>query len=167
VSEESRHASLTHQAQTRIWEWSIVIKAISLKQPWATLVITGAKKYETRSWKTGHRGALAIHASRSFSAQLARLCQHEPFRSALLAAGYKKASELPRGVLLGTVELLEVCSTDDIDPRTLSATELAFGDFRPRRFAFKLGDPARWKKPLAMQGQLNIFDVDLSDQGEF
>ena len=70
-------------------------------------------------------------------------------------------------MLLGTVELLEVCSTDDIDPRTLSATELAFGDFRPRRFAFKLGDPARWKKPLAMQGQLNIFDVDLSDQGEF
>jgi hypothetical protein len=147
--------------------WSIVIKAISLKQPWATLVITGAKTYETRSWKTGHRGALAIHASRSFSRQLARLCQHEPFRSALLAAGYRKASELPRGMLLGTVELVEVYSTNDMDPRTLPATELAFGDFRPQRFAFKLGEPVRWKKPLPLPGQLNIFDVELSDQREF
>ena len=40
------------------------IKAISLWQPWANLIAVGAKKYETRSWKTNYRGALLICASR-------------------------------------------------------------------------------------------------------
>jgi activating signal cointegrator 1 len=124
-------------------------------------VILGAKLYETRSWNTSHRGRLAIHASRSFSEQLARLCLHEPFRSALRGAGYRDGWDLPRGVILGSVELVEVHATDELDPRSLSATELAFGDFRPRRFAFQLANPKRCDPPLKMTGQLNIFEIDL------
>jgi hypothetical protein len=137
------------------------IKAISLKQPWATLVILGAKLYETRTWKTSHRGVLAIHASQSFTDAAARLCQHEPFRSVLRAAGYRSGCDLPRGVVLGTVELVEVCPTDELDPRELSARELAFGDFRPRRFAFKLVNPVPWEPPVTMPGQLNIYEIDV------
>ena len=139
----------------------MIIKAISLKQPWATLVILGAKVYETRSWKANYRGPLAIHASRSFTEQLARLCAHEPYRSVLQRAGYKCGWDLPRGVILGTVELVEVYATDELDPRTLSATELAFGDFRPRRFAFQLANPKAWDPPLKMAGQLNIFEINV------
>ena len=40
------------------------MKAISLWQPWATLIATGAKIYETRSWDTRYRGPIAIHASK-------------------------------------------------------------------------------------------------------
>ncbi|KQO04623.1 hypothetical protein ASF12_13925 [Paenibacillus sp. Leaf72] len=38
------------------------MKAITIIQPWATLIAIGAKQYETRGWSTKHRGALAIHA---------------------------------------------------------------------------------------------------------
>jgi hypothetical protein len=39
------------------------MKALSLWQPWATLVALGVKKLETRSWSTTYRGPLAIHAT--------------------------------------------------------------------------------------------------------
>ena len=39
------------------------MKAITLTQPWATLVAIGAKRIETRSWATKYRGPLLIHAA--------------------------------------------------------------------------------------------------------
>lgn len=38
------------------------MKAVTISQPFATLVALGAKTLETRSWATKHRGDLAIHA---------------------------------------------------------------------------------------------------------
>ena len=42
------------------------MKAISIHQPWASLIAFGEKRFETRSWKTDYRGPLLIHASRTF-----------------------------------------------------------------------------------------------------
>lgn len=39
------------------------MKALTLWQPWASLIALGEKRYETRSWATSYRGLLAIHAS--------------------------------------------------------------------------------------------------------
>lgn len=39
------------------------MKALTLWQPWASLVALGEKKIETRTWSTTYRGTLAIHAS--------------------------------------------------------------------------------------------------------
>lgn len=39
------------------------MKALTLWQPWATLVALGVKTIETRSWSTSYRGPLAIHAA--------------------------------------------------------------------------------------------------------
>jgi hypothetical protein len=41
------------------------MKAITLHQPWATLVAIEQKKIETRSWPTSYRGPLAIHAAKT------------------------------------------------------------------------------------------------------
>lgn len=40
------------------------MKALTLYQPWASLVAIGAKRIETRSWNTKYRGPLAIHVSK-------------------------------------------------------------------------------------------------------
>lgn len=39
------------------------MKAITIWQPWASLLACGAKQYETRSWATSYRGPIAIHAA--------------------------------------------------------------------------------------------------------
>ena len=41
------------------------MKAISVKQPWASLIISGIKDIENRKWKTNYRGRVLIHASNS------------------------------------------------------------------------------------------------------
>lgn len=42
------------------------VKALSVRQPWAWLVVRGTKPVENRTWSTPHRGPLVIHASRTF-----------------------------------------------------------------------------------------------------
>lgn len=39
------------------------LRTLSLRQPWAWLVVNGYKDIENRSWRTNHRGPLLIHAS--------------------------------------------------------------------------------------------------------
>ena len=40
------------------------MKAITVLQPWATLLVTGKKHIETRSWKTNYRGEILIHTGK-------------------------------------------------------------------------------------------------------
>ena len=39
------------------------MKALSIKQPWASLIAHGIKDIENRTWKTNFRGRIYIHAS--------------------------------------------------------------------------------------------------------
>lgn len=41
------------------------MKAISIKQPWASLIAHGIKDIENRSWRTNYRGRVLIHAGAS------------------------------------------------------------------------------------------------------
>lgn len=40
------------------------MKVITIKQPWATLIMQGYKRFEFRSWQTKYRGDLLIHAGK-------------------------------------------------------------------------------------------------------
>ena len=133
------------------------MKALSLAQPWATLVLLGAKRYETRSWQTPHRGPLAIHAAATFPPAARVLCRLPPYRGVLEAAGLGDWRRLPRGVLLGTVQLLAILPVELLPP--LSPEEEAFGDYRPGRWAWELAAPTLLAAPLPCRGRLNVFDV--------
>jgi hypothetical protein len=45
------------------------IKAISLHQPWVSLIALGVKQFETRGWSTNYRGKLVICAAKKNSKQ--------------------------------------------------------------------------------------------------
>lgn len=68
------------------------MKALSVRQPWATLIAQGKKTIEIRSWPTRHRGPLAIVASKSIS------------RDGVAQWGIRE----PRGVVVCVVDVLEV-----------------------------------------------------------
>ncbi len=42
------------------------MKVLTIKEPYATLIALGIKKYEFRSWKTNYRGDVYIHAGKTF-----------------------------------------------------------------------------------------------------
>ena len=69
------------------------MKALTICQPYASLIITATKRVENRSWATAYRGPLVIHAGKS----TAWITEDSEFA-------------LPRGVILGTVDLINcVC----------------------------------------------------------
>ena len=55
------------------------LKALSIRQPWAWLIVNGFKDVENRNWRTHWRGRLLIHASKGMT--LAGTTAH-PFQDA-------------------------------------------------------------------------------------
>ena len=144
------------------------MKTLTLTQPWATLVIYGFKKYETRSWATSYRGPLAIHAAKGLAdmteAAFLALCEEEPFRSALLRCGYEDPAKLPRGAVLGQCELTTCrpmlgaggALADWV--HALSAQERAFGNYAPERYGFRLASPVAYPEPIPARGKLGLWE---------
>jgi hypothetical protein len=129
--------------------------ALSVCQPWASLLVLGLKRLETRCWRTSYRGRLAIHAARSFSPAVRELCDQEPFRSLLRGVGLGDPDRLPRGAVLGEATLLDCIRTDELDD--VPASERPLGDFAPGRWVWRLADAVAWPTPVSLRGRLGVF----------
>lgn len=143
------------------------MKALSLHQPWASLVMLGAKRFETRSWRTHYRGPLLIHACKRIPPAAQRLPRIEPFKTTLapiLPDG--NVWRLPRGCLLGIVEVVGCLSTEAASKQIYMGwnqeeadPEAAFGNFSPERWAWELRVLQRFEIPIPMAGHLRLWDV--------
>lgn len=133
------------------------MKCASLIQPYATLVVIEAKRFETRSWDTSFRGPVAIHASKGFPRWARELCEKEPFKSVLARAGYLKASDLPRGAVLGIADLFHTSqvTANTILPRE---PEVSFGDYSVGRFLWHLHMLQKFKEPVPARGMLGLWN---------
>ena len=135
------------------------MKAITLIQPWATLLVSGHKTVETRAWATNHRGPLLIHAGVSKNRVIDFLFTQEPFASCLKELGYQCSKDLPRGKIVGIVTVESVAKAEDIS-KNLSEKEKAFGDFRQGVFSWICKNPIIFKNPIPLRGELRIFEVE-------
>ncbi len=55
------------------------MKVLTIKQPWATLIMQGDKRFEFRSWQTKYRGELLIHAGKGIDKEaMKRLAKYIP-----------------------------------------------------------------------------------------
>lgn len=141
-----------------------MVTVLTLYQPYASLVVMGHKRFETRAFKPRYRGRLLIHASSKIPDFVYKL--DVPFHKYI-----KDISALPTGKILGEVtmtdvypteawkngvldELLEIPSTSQ---RDRAIEEWYFGDYSPGRFAWKLENPIAWQNPMPVGGQLNLW----------
>lgn len=120
------------------------MKALSLKQPFAELILEGRKKIELRKWNTHFRGEFFIHASRN------------PDKESMKRFGF---TTLPLGFLVGKAKLTDIKiygngEEHDNDKNLHLATDF-WGNH-----GFILENPVRIE-PIPFKGQLNFFDVDL------
>jgi hypothetical protein len=150
------------------------MKALTLTQPYATLVAIGAKRIETRSWSTRYRGPLAIHAGKGLGPVggergLVALYHDDVFAQAL------KGYALPRGVIVATCILMDVVETVDIEPSAqppfdnglyvsngyvwcLDDRERAFGDYSSGRYAWLLADVCPLDPPIPATGRQGLWE---------
>lgn len=133
------------------------VRALTLTQPWATLVAIGAKKIETRSWHTFYRGPLVIHASKTFPAWAIACTVREPFRSALGVSW----RELPLGAALAVCRMVSCMPTELRN--NIPEPEHSFGDFAPGRAAWLLDDVHRFPEPLSMRGMQGLWWAEIPD----
>jgi len=132
------------------------MKAISLWQPWATLIAMGEKRFETRSWSTKHRGLLAIHAAKKWDSSLKEYCEAEPFYSSLKVNG--KDTALPLGAIVAVVKLIDVHRVEKVRDQ-LSNKELAFGNYADGRYAWELELVKQLETPVFIKGAQSVFEV--------
>lgn len=164
------------------------IPAITLWEPWATLcalaghpdleIRAQAKHFETRSWDTQYRGIIAIHSARSMPTEGYRVLKEEPFRSFLSRAGLKSSLDfLPRGRVIAIAKLVDVFRVDLVGKNfflekgrksrivpLLSENEVAFGDFSPGRYAWKLDNIHRLSRPVPAKGNRKLWWWDVPEE---
>lgn len=132
------------------------MKALSLWQPWASLVVLGLKQYETRSWKTSYRGTLVIHAGKEWNNDL---------EAQMLSIEYAWGVDLKgalRGVALGTVELVDIFRTEAVLGKEVPdySMESDFGDYTAGRYAWKLANPIAFPEPILCAGHQRLWEVE-------
>lgn len=124
------------------------MRCISLWQPWASLLASGAKTCETRGWPTRHRGKMLVHAAKKWNPDLAAVAADpRHFRPALEAAGVvfepteeacERGWNLPFGAVVGSVDVVDCYPTERVRvrvpgkfliPATIGATDLIVPPF--------------------------------------
>lgn len=127
------------------------IKALSLWQPWASLVAAGVKRHETRHWSTDYRGPIAIHAAKTMDMAGAPdlLCE--------AVAGPWWSQELPRGCVVA-IGRLAACDPADRVADHLTQADRVAGNFARGRFAWRIEDVRRLLTPIPLVGRQGLFN---------
>lgn len=143
------------------------MKALTLWQPWASLVALGVKTIETRSWATRYRGELAIHAAKrpADPADMIRLvADNRDVFDRWLVAGLitedRTADCYPMGAVVATCNLVACVSVGQLttDGHEVTAEELSFGDYTAGRYAWILRDVRPVNPPVSVSGRQGLWD---------
>jgi hypothetical protein len=158
------------------------MKAITIHQPWAGLIAIGAKRFETRGWKTNYRGPIAIHAGKKNPHDTINTLPYEAQIS--LYDAFYNYFDIPAGALnrmttgsiVATANLVGchmIYKTidhgihisgrgDDVyDAESvihIDRPELHFGFYEEGRYAWELDDVKMLTEPIPVKGQQGLWN---------
>ena len=116
------------------------MKALSIRQPWANLILRAGKDIENRTWPTSFRGRIYVHAGKSVDWDV----DHMDTR------GHRFEVKVPEetGAILGEVDIVD-CVTES-DSKWFDGP-----------YGFVLENAVAYGTPIPYKGQLGLFDVVL------
>lgn len=127
------------------------MKVLTLKQPWATLVAEGIKKYEFRSWKTNYRWKILIHAGSGIDKK-----NMERFNSLNLNFPSKK--------IIAEVELVDCLELDDkLNKKIINENNIAYGSKKRSGYAWKFKNVKKINVEKDIKGQLGLWNIDIDN----
>lgn len=124
------------------------MKVLSIREPYASLILSGVKKIETRSWKTNYRGELYIHASLGKSSPSPEVMKLVLYTN----PGYILCKAKLVDCIYMTNEYVEQMKKDN-------PTEYLCGDYQEGRYAWVLDD-VELVEPILVKGHLGIWNYD-------
>lgn len=125
------------------------MKALTIKQPWASLIIDGYKKYEFRSWKTNYRGRIFIHAGLSIDQNATQ--KYMNYNLCYI-----------QGAIIGEATISDCLHVDEELNEKLSAiNHLVYGQKNHLGlYAWKLENVIKYSKPIPCKGKLGLWNFE-------
>lgn len=125
------------------------MKVLTIKEPWATLIIDGYKKYEFRSWKTNYRGKILIHAGMSLEKDML-----ERFKDYNLNCS--------KGAIIGEAEIVDCILVDKkLNEELRKIDNVVYGrSNHVETYAWKLENVVKYDNPIYVKGKLGLWNFD-------
>lgn len=124
-------------------------KCLSLRQPYAELIVSGRKKIELRKWNTRFRGEFLIHASKAVYKDACKTWDIE-------------ISSLITGALVGSAVLYDVKSYQSRKEFIADRSKhFAGSTYSEHKYGFLLSDAKRFDKPIPLKGRLGFFNANI------
>lgn len=118
------------------------MKVISIRQPWASLIVAGIKDIENRSWVTQYRGKVLVHAAQKVDKKGMELVRKMGLPQAMIES---MTNEYVGGII-GEVEIVDCVKHSD-------------SQWFEGPYGFVLKN-AKERKFLPMKGKLGIFECE-------
>lgn len=128
------------------------MKVLSIKEPFASLIMMGVKHIETRSFKTNYRGELYIHAS---------LGTHK-ITSESRILNLIDMNNLNNGFIISKCNIVDcICMDEEFieNVKKNNPDEYICGDYSVGRYAWILSDVEVLKKRIPAKGKLGIWNL--------
>ncbi len=123
------------------------VKVLSLKQPWAELIVLGKKTIELRKWSTNLRGEFYIHASMNTNIEKCYELGIDP-------------SSLKVGAIIGKAELVNIKQYNSREELFLDKDKHFAADYDIPCNGFLLNN-AKKIAPIKYKGMLNFWTADI------
>lgn len=128
------------------------MKVLTIKQPWASLIVDGYKKYEFRSWKTNYRGKILIHAGMSIENDMALKVK-------------KYNLEYVKGAIIGEAEIVDCILVDEqFNNQLIQIDKVVYGkNNHITTYAWKLENIKKYDNPIYIKGKLGLWNYEGDD----
>lgn len=127
------------------------MKVITLKQPWASLVAYGYKKYEFRSWKLNYRGPILIHAGLGIDKEAMQKVKDLNL-------------EFPSKKIIGIVSIDDCILLDEAISSIINKENpLVYGNKIRTGYAWKLSNAKLVNIPESVSGKQGIWNYSFED----
>lgn len=126
------------------------MKVLTIKEPWATLIIDGHKQYEFRSWKTNYRGKILIHAGKSLENDMLKR-----FKDYNLNCS--------RGVIVGEADIVDcILVSNEFNKKLIEKDPIVYGrSNHVETYAWELKNIVKYDNPIHVRGKLGLWNYDL------
>ena len=126
------------------------MKVLTIKEPYASLIINGYKKYEFRSWKTNYRGKILIHASKKKEKSVMN-----EFSDYNLSYN--------NGKIIGEAYISDCIKIDDgFNSKLIKENPRVYGRHNHiGKYAWKLENVKEYEKKIDAKGKLGLWNIEL------
>ena len=126
------------------------MKVLTVKQPWATLIAEGIKKYEFRSWKTNYRGKLLIHAGVGIDKEIMKKYENLNLN-------------FPSRRIIAIVDIEDCLELNEqLNKKIIAENNIAYGNKERTGYAWKLKNIVKIDYDVEINGKLGLWNIDIN-----